>query len=151
MFSIETRHLFTMTMKSERQVLGATPWGQRRVVVVTEASIEGPRINATLLPGGSDWVTEATDGTSRIDCRLVFRTEDGSLIGIKYQGLRHGTADVVGRVNRGEHFEPSEIYHRVAMFFETAATDYLWLNGVLGVGLIRHGPSGPVYEIFEVL
>jgi hypothetical protein len=151
MYSLESRHLFTMTMKAERQVLGKTPFGTRRVVIVTEAAIEGPRIRAKLLPGGSDWIKEADDGSSMIDCRLVFQTEEGGLIGVKYQGMRHGPAEVIARINRGEPFEVSEIYHRVAMFFETAAEGYLWLNGVLGVGLIRPGPEGPVYEIFEVL
>lgn len=58
MTPIETRHLFTMTMKSEMQRFGRTPLGQRRVTVVTEARIISPELNATLLPGGSDWVTE---------------------------------------------------------------------------------------------
>ena len=51
---IETRHLFTMTMKSESQPLGRTQWGQRRVVVVTQATISGSGLNATPPPGGSD-------------------------------------------------------------------------------------------------
>ena len=56
---IETRHLFTMTMTGERQILGNSPWGHRRLVVVKEAQIDGPRIKATMLPGsGSDWVRD---------------------------------------------------------------------------------------------
>ena len=42
MINIETRYLFTMTMKSERQLFGRTPLGERRVTVVTEATIDGP-------------------------------------------------------------------------------------------------------------
>jgi hypothetical protein len=71
MINIETRHLFTMTMKSERQLFGRTPLGERRVVVVTEATIEGPELRATLLRGGSDWITETSEGTVLLDCRLV--------------------------------------------------------------------------------
>jgi hypothetical protein len=149
---IETRHLFTMTMTGERQVLGDSPWGQRRLVIVKEAQIDGPRITATMLPGsGSDWVRESTDGVSMLDCRMTFRSDDDALIHMRYEGVRHGTQEVVARINRGEHFEPSEIYHRVAVFFETAAEKYLWLNGLVAVGLIRYGNGGPAYEVFEVL
>jgi hypothetical protein len=86
-----------------------------------------------------------------LDCRLVFRTDDDVLIAVRYQGIRHGTPEVVDRINRGEHFEPSEIYHRVAIFFETGAASYLWLNHVLAVGFIRYGDGGPAYEVYEIL
>jgi hypothetical protein len=149
---IEMRHLLTMAMKGERHVLGESPWGQRRLIVVKEAQLDGPRIKATMIPGsGSDWVREATDGVSMIDCRMTFRTDDDAVIHMRYEGIRRGPAEVIDRVNRGERFEPSEIYHRVAVFFETAAENYLWMNGIVGVGLIRYREGGPAYEIFELL
>ena len=148
---IESRHLFTMTMKGERQMLGGTPRAFSRVIHVAEAQIEGPRIRASLLPGASDWVRGAPDGSTMLDCRLVFRTDDDALIGVRYEGIRHGPAEVIDRINRGEHFEASEIYHRVAVFFETAAPGYAWLNNVLAVGFIRYGDGGPAYEVYEIL
>ena len=53
MINIETRSLFTMTMKSERQVSGRTPLGERRVVIVPEATIDGPGLRATSRGGSS--------------------------------------------------------------------------------------------------
>jgi hypothetical protein len=81
MINIATQYLFTMTMKTERQPFGRTPLGERSVVIVTSATITGPRLKATLLPGGSDWITETAEGTILLDCRLVFQTGDGAIIG----------------------------------------------------------------------
>ncbi len=145
------RHLLTMTMTGERQVLGDSHRGQRWLVIVKEARINGLRIKATMLPGpGSDWVRESTDGVSMLDCRMTFRANDDALIHMRYEGVRHGNPKVIARINRGEHFEPSEIYHRVAVCCETAAENYLWMNGLVAVGLIRRG-AGPAYEVYEVL
>jgi len=121
MNNIETPHLFTMTMKNERQVFGRTPLGERRVTIVTEATIDGSGLRATLLPGGSDWITETSDGTVLLDCRLVFQTDDGALIGMTYRGIRHGPPEVMARMARGETVDPGLYYHRVAIFFETSA------------------------------
>jgi len=134
MNNIETRHLFTMTMKSDRQVFGRTPLGERRVTIVTEATIDGPELRATLLPGGSDWITETSDGTVLLDCRLVFQTDDGALIGMTYRGMRHRPPEVMAKMVRGETVDPGLYYHRVAIFFETSAPQYAALNKVVGVG-----------------
>ena len=148
---IETRHLFTMTMKSEMQRFGRTPLGQRRVTVVTEAAITSPGLNATLLPGGSDWVTETDEGTVLLDCRLVFQTDDGALIAMTYRGIRHGPPEVLAKLQRGEPVAPDQYYHRVAIFFETSSPKYEHLNKTLAVGRAQPGVGGGVYEVFEVL
>ena len=151
MTPIETRHLFTMTMKSEMQRFGRTPLGQRRVTVVTEARIISPELNATLLPGGSDWVTETPEGTVLLNCRLVFQTDDGALIAMTYHGIRHGPPEVMAQLQRGEPVAPDLYYHRVAIFFETSSPKYGHLNRTLAVGRAQPGLGGGVYEVFEVL
>jgi hypothetical protein len=149
--TISSRYLFTMTMKGERQMLEGAPRGSTRVISITQAEIIGPRINASLLPGGSDWVRIASDGSTMLNCRMVFRTSDGALFGVRYEGIRHGTPEVIDRINRGEPFEATEIYHRVAMFFETGTQEYFWLNHILAVGFIRYGDGGPAYEVYEIM
>jgi len=144
---INSRHLFTMTMKAVRQMLEGPPRGHQ----CRRSSDRWPRIQAIMLPGGSDWVRMASDGSSMLNCRMVFQTDDGALLGVRYEGIRHGTPEVIDRINRGDRFEPSEIYHRVAMFFETGAANYLWMNHVLAVGFIRYGDGRPVYEVYEIL
>ena len=151
MNTLETRHLFTMTMKTERQAFGRTQLGERTAVVVTEATIEGSSLRATLLPGGSDWVTETEDGTILLDCRLVFQTGDGAVIGMTYRGLRHGPPEAMALMKRGEPVDQDLFYHRVAIFFETSAPQYASLNKMLAIGRARREPTGGVYQVFEVL
>jgi len=42
------------------------------------------------------------DETLMLDCRLLFQTDDGALIGMSYRGLRHGPPGTIACVNRGE-------------------------------------------------
>lgn len=86
-----------------------------------------------------------------LDVRLVLETQDGALIGMTYRGLRHGSAAVMERLNRGDAVDASEYYFRTAVAFETAAPQYDWLNRVIAVGTGRRPPEGPVYDVFEVL
>jgi Protein of unknown function (DUF3237) len=152
MTEIRTEKLFTIRLQTALpQAIGRTPLGQRLVVPVTSGSFEGPRLRGTVEPSGSDWIYQRADGAMALDVRLVLKTEDGALIGLTYRGFRHGPAEVLARLGSGEAVDPSEYYFRTAMFFETAAERYDWLNRVVAVSTGRRLPEGPVYEVFEVL
>ena len=47
---------------------------------VAEAALSGPRITASLVTPGSDWIRLEPDGTRRQDQRTQFLTDDGTLI-----------------------------------------------------------------------
>jgi hypothetical protein len=152
MVEIRTKHLFSITLKAAApQAIGRTPAGDRRVVEVTEGKFEGERLRGTVLTGGSDWIIARPDGTMALNVRLVLRTDDGALIGMTYVGLRHGPADVIARLNRGEDVDPASYYFRTAIQFETSADRYDWINRIIGVGTGHRRPDGPLYEVFEIL
>jgi len=152
MADIRTTHLFKMSLRvSEIQQLGKTPLGDRRVAVVEGGSFEGPRLTGTVLRGGSDWLIGWPDGAVQLDVRLTLKTDDGQLVGMIYRGYRHGPAAVMDRLNRGENVDPSEYYFRTAPFFETSSEKYGWLNRIIAIGTGYRLPSGPVYDVFEVL
>jgi hypothetical protein len=152
MAEIRTQHLFTITLKAAApQAIGRSPVGDRRVVEVTEGEFEGERLRGSVLPGGSDWIIARPDGAMALDVRLVLRTDDGALIGMTYRGLRHGPADVIARLNRGEDVNPSSYYFRTAIQFETSADRYDWINRIIAIGTGHRRPDGPVYDVFEVL
>ena len=83
--------------------------------------------------------------------RLILLTSDGAHIAMTYRGVRHGTPEVIARVDRGEVVDPSEIYFRSIVQFETAAPRYDWLNHLVAVGVGQRRTDGPVYSVFEVL
>ena len=62
---------------------------------VAEAALSGPRITASLLTPGSDWIRLEPDGTRRQDQRTQFLTDDGTLI------LMHYDAAVAARHAEG--------------------------------------------------
>lgn len=152
MAQIETELLFRATLEVPRlHDLGATPFGARRIAEVSGGSFEGPRMRGRVLGGGGDWLLMRNDGILQLDVRIILETDDGALIYMTYKGLRHGPEEVMARLNAGAEVEPSEYYFRTAPFFETSAANYAWLNGVVCVAFGHRLPTGPVYDVHQVL
>jgi hypothetical protein len=133
------------------QIIGATPGAYRRVGVVPSGVFDGERLSGQVLEGGADWQNVRADGSTALDVRLVLKTFDGALIAMTYQGIRHGAPDVIARVEKGEDVDPGDYYFRIAARFETAATEYAWLNNVVAIGIGQRRADGAVYSVFEVL
>lgn len=150
---LETRHLFTITIDVPKVVdLGATPNGQRRIATVAGGAFKGERLSGTIQPSpGGDWLLLRPDGVLVLDVRLTLQTDDGAPVYMTYRGVRHGPADVIARLNRGEAVDPSNYYFRTTPVFETASAKYEWLNRIVAVASGRRESSGPIYEVYEVL
>jgi hypothetical protein len=149
--SVRTRPLFVMRLDVKPMLMiGATPIGFKRVGVVTGGSFEGERLSGTVLDGGSDWQQVRSDALM-LNVRLVLKAQDGSLIGMTYQGFRHGPAAIIARIDKGEATDPSDYYFRTNPTFDTAAPAFDWLNRIIAVGVGHRRADGPVYSIFEVL
>jgi hypothetical protein len=150
--TLRTRPLFVMRLDVRKvQIVGATPGAYRRIGVVPGGSFEGERLSGEVLDGGSDWQTVRTDGATTLNVRLLLKTNDDALIGMTYHGIRHGTPDVVTRIEKGEVVDPASYYFRINSLFETAAANYDWINRVVAVGIGHRRADGPIYSIFEVL
>ena len=150
--SVRTRPLFVMRLKVRPLVLvGQTPGVNRRIGLVPGGSFAGERLSGAVVDGGSDWQAVRADNSTTLDVRLVLKTTDDAVIAMTYRGVRHGPADVIQRMERGEQIDPASYYFRVSPMFETAAANYDWLNRILAVGIGHRQPDGPVYSVFEVL
>ena len=149
---VDLRPLFVMRLDVRKlQIIGATPGAYRRVGVVFGGVFEGDRVSGEVLDGGSDWQDVRSDGSTKLDVRLVLATTDGALVGMTYHGVRHGSAEIISRIEQGEAVDPAEYYFRIAPVFETSASQYLWLNSIIAVGVGHRMADGPVYSVFEVL
>jgi len=150
--AMRSRALFVMHLNVRPlQVIGATPGAFRRIGVVPGGVFEGERVRGEVLEGGSDWQTVRSDGATTLDVRLVLRTADDALIGMQYRGLRHGTPDIVARIDKGEAVDPASYYFRINALFETASSTYDWLNRILAIGVGHRRAEGVVYSLFEIL
>ena len=152
MVEINTRPLFTLRLSAgETQPVGETPLGKRIIVPISGGTFAGDRLRGTVETGGSDWMTLRPDGVTTLDVRAVLRTDDNALIMLTYHGLRHGPPEVMARLAAGEPVNPAEYYLRTTLFFETSAEKYLWLNKLVAVATGQRPPTGPIYEVFEVV
>jgi Protein of unknown function (DUF3237) len=149
---VRTRPLFVMRLDVHPlQIIGAVPGAYRRVGVVPSGIFDGERLCGQMLDGGSDWQNVRSDGSTTLDVRLVLKTTDDALIGMTYRGIRQGAPDVIARLEKGEAVDPVDYYFRIAPLFETAASDYAWLNNVIAIGIGYRHADGATYSIFEVL
>ena len=115
-------------------VAGPIEIGARRVIPITGGEARGPRLRGRILAAGADFQTTRTDGVTELEARYVLETEDGARIYVENRGLRHGPADVMERLARGEEVDPALLYFRTVPRFETAAEPYQWLARHVFVG-----------------
>jgi Protein of unknown function (DUF3237) len=150
--SVRTQPLFVMRLDVRKLLMvGATPGAYRRIGIVPGGAFEGERLSGDVLDGGSDWQSVRTDSSTSLNVRLVLRTKDDALITMTYQGVRHGAAEVIDRIEKGEVVDPGSYYFRINPLFETAAPKYDWINRIVAIGVGHRRADGPIYSVFEVL
>jgi hypothetical protein len=131
--------------------LGDTDHGHRRIVPLTGGTFAGPAISGKLLPGASaDWQIGLPDGTAIGDIRYTLQTEGGDVLYVQSRSVRHGSADVLARLARGEDVDPSEYTFRASTQIETAAAELDWMNKGVFVSVGGRGPGAVVYETYLV-
>src|SRR3982074_3388752 len=149
---MDARLLMTLQVAvSNPQRLGAGPHGTRITVPIADGHFEGPRLRGRVLPGGGDWTLLRGDGVLELDLRVTLETDDGALIHMTSFGLRHGPADVIAALARGESVDPSAYYFRTSPRFETGNPKYAFLNRLLAVSSGDRRAEGPIYTIYEIL
>ena len=141
---------FTVELTSDPWDLGPTTGaGRRRIVPITGGSFAGPGFNGDILDVGADWQIVA-DGLTSIDTRYLLRTDDHALISLHTHGYRHGPPEVMARLAKGEHVDPTDYYFRIQLAFETASPEYGWLARTMAVGSALRLPEAVVYDAYLV-
>ena len=133
------------------QELGDTSQGHRRIVPLTAGTFTGPVISGKLLPGASaDWQVVLPDGTALGDLRYTLQTDRDELLYVQSRGIRHGSAEVLARLGRGEDVDASEYTFRTATRIETAAPDLDWLNKGVFISVGGRQAASVIYETYLV-
>jgi Protein of unknown function (DUF3237) len=131
--------------------VGDVAEGHRRIVPQTGGTFSGPEINGELLPGASaDWQIVMPDGTAFADIRYTLQTDGGDLLYVQSQGVRHGSAEVLARLARGEDVDARQYTFRTSTKIETAAPQLDWLNKGVFIGVGARRPRGVIYDTYLV-
>lgn len=157
---IRTEFMFRIDIRTcgERvHVVKGTPWGDLVNVPVIGGTVEGPKLSGEVLEIGGDWgvsVPQDDAGTmTELDCKLMIRTHDDSLIQMSYGGIgfyHPGVAKPHGPA--GSVIDPEGYYFRISPRFRTAAPKYSFLNRTVAIASGYHRVSaGPIYDVHAVL
>jgi hypothetical protein len=131
--------------------LGEIPQGQRRIVPLTGGTFTGPKLNGKLLAGASaDWQIVLADGTALGDIRYTLQTDGGDLLYVQSRSVRHGSAEVLACLARGEDVDAGEYTFRTSTQIETAAPALDWLNKGVFVSVGGRQAAGVIYETYLV-
>jgi hypothetical protein len=131
--------------------LGAVSRGHRRIVALTGGTFSGPDIKGKLVPGASaDWQIVLPDGTALGDIRYTLETDAGDLLYVQSRSVRHGRAEVLARLGRGEDVDASEYTFRTSTQIETAAADLDWMNKGVFISVGGRQAAGVIYETYLV-
>jgi hypothetical protein len=151
-FVIELVHVADLRIRVGQPIeIGETAMGVRRVVPILGGEVSGPRLRGRILPAGDDFQLIRADKVTELHARYVIETDGGGRIYIENSGLRHGTAEAMERLLRGESADPSQIYFRTTAKFETNDESSLWLARHIFVGTgVRH-PDRVHLSIYQVL
>ena len=75
----------------------------------------------------------AVDGVLEIGAHYVIRTNDGALVEVRSDGLRHGPPEVMVRLAAGEPVARDAYFFRTLMRFTTGDARWLHLNKVMAI------------------
>jgi len=116
--------------------------------------VKGPKVSGKLLASGGDWLRAMPGGSRRLDVRETFKTDDGALVYIAYNGIISQSKESFDRLIKGETLTSKDLYFIIAPTMQTSSDKYAWLNHVQCVGKIvemKMGENAFVkYDIFIV-
>ena len=130
--------------------MGTGRAGQRRIIPIVAGTVTGPALSGRILNVGADWQTIFPDGLAELDTRYAMETHDGATIEIINYGYRHGPADVIAAIARGEAVDPHSYYMRTHARLETGDERYGWVNTTLFVGTGARNESSVQVELFAI-
>jgi hypothetical protein len=131
--------------------LGDVGKGGRRIVPITGGDFSGSQLRGVVLSGGADWQVLRNDGVAELEARYTLRTDDGALIYVRNQALRHGPPEVMAALAAGRPVAPGSYYFRGAVFFETSSARYAWLTKHIVIATGEREPARVNLKFYKVL
>ncbi|KAJ5691846.1 hypothetical protein N7462_001269 [Penicillium macrosclerotiorum] len=133
---------------------GDTHCGHRRFIPITGGTAQGPKLQATILPGGGDWNALRQDGMGHVFAKYTIQTNDGVFISVTNEGwirkFEKSSSSTPGESTVDvTEMKQSEWYARTNPRFEVEDGPHGWLNRTLFVGDL-HRPTMPNHVTIDV-
>jgi len=130
--------------------LGQAKHGERRYVPLLGGTAQGPELNGRIVEGGVDWQVNRADGVLDIAAHYVIRTDDGALVEVQSDGMRHGAPEVMVRLARGEPVAGRDYFFRTLMRFTTGAQQWLHLNKVMALAVGERQAGLVLLDVYRI-
>jgi len=130
--------------------LGAGKYGERRYVPLRGGTVAGPELNGHVVDGGVDWQVNRADGVLEIAAHYVIRADDGGLIEVQSDGMRHGPPEVMARLARGDAVPRDDYFFRTLMRFQSGAPAWAHLNRVMALAVGQRLAQRVVLDVYRI-
>ena len=130
--------------------LGQAKHGERRYVPLLGGTAQGPELNGRIVEGGVDWQVNRADGVLDIAAHYVIRTDDGALVEVQSDGMRHGAPEVMARLARGEPVAGRDYFFRTLMRFTTGGQQWLHLNKVMALAVGERQAGLVLLDVYRI-
>jgi len=130
------------------EVIGPAPQGLRLNYYITDGRCEGPRLNATILPEGGDWMLVQRNGVALPGVRTTWKTDDGALLYGEYSGVFDLGPEGYARALEQKY--PDLPVVQLTPRFVTTDPRYEWINRrqCLGVGAVHMDLLRVEYDLY---
>jgi hypothetical protein len=151
MMSLEPEMTYRVRTTKPLDPTRGSPIGAVQYWEVSEATLSGPRIDATLSGAGSDWMQMSDDGFWRPHVRATWVTRDGAVILMSYTGLVEQTAAFKRAAEENRPTGWDDQYMRLSLAFATSDERYPWLERSLFIAAGRLEGTGMIeYAVHRV-
>jgi hypothetical protein len=130
--------------------IGPTGAGRRRLIPIVGGTVEGPRLNGRVLPGGVDVQLVRDDGATEVEAHYAIELLDGTRVYVHNRGLRVASVEDTERLLRGDPVDPARVYFRSTPRFEAPAGPWRWLMHGVFVGRGERRPDRVELEFWRL-
>lgn len=109
------------------RMVGPVASGSLQVIPILGGTVQGEKINGTVVPGGADWNTARRDGLSHVFAKYLLVTDDGEYIAIENEGVID--------------FQSGSVIKTRPTFQASQAGRYAFLNEGVYVGSLEGDPE----------
>lgn len=150
---LKTEFAFTAYVKVAAPiVIGQGADGLRRYVPITGGEVQGPLLKGTVLAAGGDLqVFRTADDVLDLEASYILES-DGVKISVVNSGYRHGPAEVIARMARGEAVAATEYYFRTSARLDAPkGSKYEWVNKTLFITTAERQSDLVLVHFYRVL